>query len=194
MLRSSSTSAIVGIVGALAAIDVVKMLSAQGAGFRAAVDYGSFGARYATRHYRGATNMIVAQVNKSPEMPTKSEIAASARALMRRAFKGSLASIDARERLSLRLSYHAARPMLRMRRASSSRSSRATPRTSLRDSRASIMVDETGALADPLQGARVTIYGRAEPDAGAGGEAAISRPASRGRRSMPTFRISPSGR
>ena len=40
--------------------------------------------------------MIVAQVNKSPEMPTKSEIAASARALMRRAFKGSLASIDAR--------------------------------------------------------------------------------------------------
>jgi putative heme iron utilization protein len=31
-----------------------------------------------------------------------------------------------------------------------------------KDPRASIMVDETGALADPLQGARVTLYGRVE--------------------------------
>src|SRR4029078_5804599 len=30
--------------------------------------------------------------------------------------------------------------------------------------RASIMVDETGALADPLQGARVTVWGQAEKD------------------------------
>jgi hypothetical protein len=34
-----------------------------------------------------------------------------------------------------------------------------------KDPRASIMVDETGALADPLQGARVTVWGRAEKDA-----------------------------
>jgi hypothetical protein len=44
MLRSSSTSAIVGIVGALAAIDVVKECRVQ-----AAFDYGSFGALLATR-------------------------------------------------------------------------------------------------------------------------------------------------
>jgi hypothetical protein len=31
-----------------------------------------------------------------------------------------------------------------------------------RDPRASILIDETGALADPLQGARLTLYGRAE--------------------------------
>jgi putative heme iron utilization protein len=31
-----------------------------------------------------------------------------------------------------------------------------------KDPRASIMVDETGALADPLQGARVTLYGKVE--------------------------------
>ncbi len=30
------------------------------------------------------------------------------------------------------------------------------------DTRASVLVDETGALADPLQGARVTVYGRVE--------------------------------
>ena len=38
--------------------------------------------------------MVMAQVNKSPEIPDRSEIAQSARALMRRAFKGSLATID----------------------------------------------------------------------------------------------------
>jgi hypothetical protein len=36
----------------------------------------------------------MAQVNKSSEMLAKTEMAASARALMRRAFKGSLATID----------------------------------------------------------------------------------------------------
>lgn len=33
------------------------------------------------------------------------------------------------------------------------------------DTRASVLIDETSALADPLQGARVTLYGRAEPAA-----------------------------
>jgi putative heme iron utilization protein len=31
------------------------------------------------------------------------------------------------------------------------------------DARASVLIDETSALADPLQGARITLYGRAEP-------------------------------
>jgi hypothetical protein len=44
MLRSSSTSAIVGIVGALAAIDWLR-----GVRVEAAVNYGSFGALFATR-------------------------------------------------------------------------------------------------------------------------------------------------
>jgi hypothetical protein len=33
------------------------------------------------------------------------------------------------------------------------------------DARASLMLDETSALADPLQGSRLTLYGRAEPTA-----------------------------
>jgi putative heme iron utilization protein len=108
--------------------------------------------------------MIVAQVNKSPEMPTKSEIAASARALMRRASKGSLASIDARNGypyaslITLATGASGAPSFL------ISQLARHTANLT-RDSRASIMVDETGALADPLQGARVTIYGRAAPNA-----------------------------
>ena len=45
---------------------------------------------------------------------------------------------------------------------SSSRRSRAIPQISPPISRASVLIDETSALADPLQGARVTLYGRAE--------------------------------
>ena len=53
------------------------------------------------------------------------------------------------------------------------------------------MIDETGALADPLQGARVTVYGRAEPAREEGGEAEISRPPPGGRRlcRFPGFRL-----
>jgi putative heme iron utilization protein len=36
-----------------------------------------------------------------------------------------------------------------------------------KDNRASILVDETGALADPLQGARLTVHGLAEPESDA---------------------------
>lgn len=106
--------------------------------------------------------MIVAQVNKSPEMPTKSEVVASARALIRRAFKGSMASIDGRNgypyaSLITLATDAAGAPTFLI-----SKLARHTANLAS-DSRASVMVDETGALADPLQGARVTLYGRAEP-------------------------------
>ena len=94
-------------------------------------------------------------------MPAKSEIAASARALMRRAFKGSLATIDERNGypyaslITLGTDASGAPTFLI--------SSLARHTANLASvSRASIMIDETGALADPLQGARVTIYGKAE--------------------------------
>ncbi|HEX2446693.1 MAG TPA: DUF2470 domain-containing protein [Methyloceanibacter sp.] len=95
-------------------------------------------------------------------MPTKAEIAASARALIRRAFKGSLATIDGRNGypyaslITLATDPSGAPTFL------ISKLARHTANLAL-DPRASIMVDETGALADPLQGARVTISGRAEP-------------------------------
>ena len=95
-------------------------------------------------------------------MPTKSEVAASARALIRRAFKGSMASIDGRNgypyaSLITLATDAAGAPIFLI-----SKLARHTANLAS-DSRASIMVDETGALADPLQGARVTLYGRAEP-------------------------------
>ena len=95
-------------------------------------------------------------------MPAKSEIAAAARALMRRAFKGSLATIDARNGypyaslITLATDASGAPTFL------ISKLARHTANLAP-DRRASIMIDETGALADPLQGARVTVYGKAEP-------------------------------
>ncbi|MGZ8416740.1 MAG: HugZ family pyridoxamine 5'-phosphate oxidase [Methyloceanibacter sp.] len=95
-------------------------------------------------------------------MPTKSEVVASARALIRRAFKGSMASIDGRNgypyaSLITLATDAAGAPTFLI-----SKLARHTANLAS-DSRASVMVDETGALADPLQGARVTVYGRAEP-------------------------------
>jgi len=95
-------------------------------------------------------------------MPAKSEIAGAARALMRRAFKGTLASIDARNDypyaslITLATDATGAPTFL------ISKLARHTANLA-QDARASILVDETSALADPLQGARVTLYGRAEP-------------------------------
>ena len=95
-------------------------------------------------------------------MPAKSEIAAAARALMRRAFKGSLATIEARNGypyaslITLATDVSGAPAFL------ISKLARHTANLAS-DRRASIMIDETGALADPLQGARVTVYGKAEP-------------------------------
>jgi len=95
-------------------------------------------------------------------MPAKSEVAASARALMRRAFKGSLATIDGQNgypyaSLITLATDAAGAPTFLI-----STLARHTANLA-KDSCASILVDETGALADPLQGARVTLYGRAEP-------------------------------
>ena len=104
----------------------------------------------------------MAQVNKSPESPAKSEIAGAARALLRRAFKGTLASIDARNGYP-----HASLVTLAADAAGApifliSQLARHTANLT-KDDRASILMDETEALADPLQGARLTISGVAEP-------------------------------
>lgn len=106
----------------------------------------------------------MAQVNKSPELPAKSSIAASARALVRRAFKASLATIDSRNNYPyaslITLATDASGgPIFLI-----SKLARHTANLA-HDARASVMVDETSALADPLQGARLTLYGRAEPAA-----------------------------
>src|ERR1044072_6232343 len=109
----------------------------------------------------------MAQVNKSLETPPKAEIAASTRGLLRRAFKGSLATIDRNNSypyasLITVATDAAGAPTLLI-----SNLARHTANLA-EDARASIMVDETGALADPLQGARVTVWGRAVKDAEAG--------------------------
>ena len=95
-------------------------------------------------------------------MPDKSAIAAAARALLRRAFKGALASIDVRSlypyaSLVTLATDSAGAPTFLI-----SKLARHTANL-VRDDRASILIDETGALADPLQGARLTLQGRAEP-------------------------------
>ena len=95
-------------------------------------------------------------------MPAKSEIAGAARALMRRAFKATLASIDASNdypyaSLVTLATDTTGAPIFLI-----SKLARHTANL-VQDARASILVDETRALADPLQGARMTLYGRAEP-------------------------------
>ena len=95
-------------------------------------------------------------------MPAKSEIAGAARALLRRALKGILASIDARSlypyaSLVTLATDGAGAPAFLI-----SKLARHTANL-VKDPRASILVDETGALADPLQGARLTVSGVAEP-------------------------------
>jgi putative heme iron utilization protein len=97
-------------------------------------------------------------------MPTKSDVAASARALMRRAFKGSLATIQGDggypyASLITLATDPAGAPIFLI-----SKLARHTANL-MQDPRASIMVDETSALADPLQGARLSLHGRAEPAA-----------------------------
>lgn len=106
----------------------------------------------------------MAQVNKAAEKPSKSEIAADARGLVRRALKGSLATLDAADHYPyaslITLATDAeGTPVLLI-----SALARHTANL-LKDPRASILVDATGALADPLQGARVTLSGRAEKTA-----------------------------
>ena len=103
----------------------------------------------------------MAQVNKSQETPSREDITGAARALVRRAFKGSMATIDAKNgypyaSLVTLATDASGAPILLI-----SNLARHTANLA-NEPRASIMVDETGALADPLQGARVTLYGRVE--------------------------------
>jgi putative heme iron utilization protein len=94
-------------------------------------------------------------------MPSRSELAADARSLVRRATKASLATIDTRNgypyaSLVVMGTDSAGAPTLLI-----SNLARHTANL-VADPRASVLVDGTGALADPLQGARVTLWGRAE--------------------------------
>ncbi|MGD9502825.1 MAG: HugZ family protein, partial [Methyloceanibacter sp.] len=91
----------------------------------------------------------------------------SARGLSRRAFKGSLATIDRAtgypyaSLITLATDASGAPTFLISRLARHTANLAADPR-------ASVLIDETSALADPLQGARVTLYGRAAPVADEG--------------------------
>ena len=103
----------------------------------------------------------MAQVNKTPEKPDKAAIAADARSLLRRSFKGSLATIEHGNgypyaSLITLATDPSGAPIFLI-----STLARHTANL-VKDPRASILVDATGALADPLQGARVTVWGRAE--------------------------------
>lgn len=94
-------------------------------------------------------------------MPSREDIAGAARALIRRAFKGSMATIDAKKgypyaSLVTLATDASGAPTLLI-----SNLARHTANLA-KDPRASIMVDETRALADPLQGARVTVHGKLE--------------------------------
>ncbi|MGV1013937.1 MAG: HugZ family protein [Methyloceanibacter sp.] len=102
----------------------------------------------------------MAQVNK-PEKPDKAAAAADARGLMRRAFKGALATIDRGNgtpyaSLVTLATEPSGAPIFLI-----STLARHTANLA-KDPRASILIDGSGALADPLQGARVTVWGRAE--------------------------------
>jgi heme oxygenase (biliverdin-IX-beta and delta-forming) len=103
----------------------------------------------------------MAQVNNSSEKPNKSEIAADARTLVRRAFKGSLASLDSPTgapyaSLITLATDSAGAPVFLI-----STLARHT-RNLVDDPRAAILIDGSGEAADPLQGARLTLSGKAE--------------------------------
>ncbi len=97
-------------------------------------------------------------------MPTKAEVAASGRTLVRRAFKGSLATLQGGSgypyaSLVTLATDPSGAPIFLI-----SKLARHTANLA-KDARASVLVDEIRALADPLQGARLTLYGLAEPAA-----------------------------
>lgn len=107
----------------------------------------------------------MAQVNNSPELPDKTAIAAEARKLIREAIKGSLATLDSPTgapyaSLITLATDSAGAPIFLI-----STLARHT-RNLAHDSRAAILIDATGGGAgngeDPLQGARITVTGRAE--------------------------------
>ena len=94
-------------------------------------------------------------------MPDKSAIAADARTLVRRAFKGALASLDSPAgapyaSLVTLATEPSGAPILLI-----STLARHT-RNLADDPRAAILIDGSGEAADPLQGARLTLSGKAE--------------------------------
>jgi hypothetical protein len=96
-----------------------------------------------------------------PQMPSKAELAADARALVRRALKASLATIAAERgypyaSLITVATEAPGAPIFLI-----SALAQHTKNLS-QDPRASILFDGTGAAGDPLQGARVTLFGKAE--------------------------------
>ncbi len=103
----------------------------------------------------------MAQVNNSSETPEEAQIAADAHTLVQEAFKASLATLDSAtgcpyaSRITVATDAKGAPIFL------TSTLARHT-RNLADDPRASILFDGTGDLADPLQGARVTLYGQAE--------------------------------
>jgi putative heme iron utilization protein len=104
----------------------------------------------------------MAQVNTTPpQPPSKAELAADARALVRRALKASLATIAAgsgtpyASLITVATDSSGAPIFLISGLAQHTRNL-------AQDLRASILFDGTGAAGDPLQGARVTLMGRAE--------------------------------
>jgi putative heme iron utilization protein len=107
------------------------------------------------------------QVNTSSEpTPTRGDLAADARALIRRGLKASLATIAADSAhpyasLITVATDAAGHPIFLI-----STLAQHT-RNLAKDTRASILFDGTGAAGDPLQGARVTVLGRAEKTADA---------------------------
>jgi hypothetical protein len=104
----------------------------------------------------------MAQANKtSGDNPSMADLASDARGLVRRALKASLASLDPGTgypyaSLIIVASDASGAPILLI-----SNLARHT-RNLVTDNRASILIDGTGAAGDPLQGARVTLFGLAE--------------------------------
>jgi putative heme iron utilization protein len=102
------------------------------------------------------------QVNKAAgETPSKADLAADARALMRRGLKATLATLGAGKgypyaSLITVATEASGAPIFLI-----SGLAQHTKNLSL-DPRASILFDGTGASGDPLQGARVTLIGRAD--------------------------------
>jgi heme iron utilization protein len=114
------------------------------------------------RLYRNATIILMAQANKAiREIPSKAELAADARALIRRALKASLATIEAGSgypyaSLITMGTDASGAPIFLI-----SGLARHTQNLA-KDARASVLVDGAGSLGDPLEGARVTLVGAAE--------------------------------
>ena len=107
----------------------------------------------------------MAQVNNLKESPDKAEIATDARTLVQEAFKATLATLDSATGCPYASLITVATDTTGAPIFLISNLARHT-RNLVDDPRASILFDGTGDLADPLQGARVTLHGRAETASG----------------------------